>query len=417
MRPGFCPATCQAALAIAITLLALQPTFAQPPERWQNPVPEAEDRKRGAEIARAIRKRAWLEGARKADLWDGGHAVSVYSAYLYQMVGRSDLVAALERRGRLSERPACPEAKDLRPALNTVLAEVGGHRVVILNDSHNHAHSRVLLHLLLEPLKALGFTHLSVEDFDPDPEAYAKLAYPGQAKAWQSSREPVFADAVRHAVKLGYRLFPHEVNWEKLLSLPQDKQLQFREDAQAQNLIAHVLSKHPDSRVLVYAGHQHAFEAVVEEISPTYKPMALRLKELTGIDPLTVDQTGCWNSNPSGVPGPVAFNEDGNSITAGKAKGRVDLQVRHPKPDDQGRADWLRLLGRKPVPVPEGLRDGLAPVVVEARLQDEPEGAVPVDRLYLAQGERLPLMLRPGRYAVRALSKSGWGKPLRLTVE
>ncbi|MFW6027730.1 MAG: hypothetical protein ACOC91_02880, partial [bacterium] len=379
MRGNVAVAVFGAGLALAIAGAAPSNTFAQTPERWQQAMPEAEDRKRGAEISHAIRTRSWLEGAQKADLWDGGHAVSHYSAYLYQMVGRSDLVGALERRGKLSERPPCPPATDLRPALKTVLARVGDHRVVILNDSHDHAHSRVLLHLLLEPLRSLGFTHLSVEDFDPDPEAYAKLAYPGQAKAWQSSREPVFADAIRHAIKIGYRLFPHEVDWEQLLALPEKKQLQFREDAQARNLIDHVLSADPDSRILVYAGHQHAFEAIVEKISPTYKPMALRLKELAGIDPLTVDQTGCWTGEPASVPGPIAFDKDGNSIAAGMAEGRVDLQIRQPKPADRDRADWLRRLGRVPVAVPEGLRDGLAPVVVEARLANEPENAVPLD--------------------------------------
>lgn len=405
------------ALVLAALAGAADPEAARETPRWHLQVAEEDDRRVGRQISAAIIERDWLAGALLADRLDGTHFVPGYQALLYQMVGRSDLVGRMEERGELAARAPCREAGDPRPALTTILERAEGRRVVIINDSHNHAHSRVLLYQLLAPLKAMGFDYLAVEDFSGSPADYGDLAYPGQAAAWQSSREPVFADAVRHAISLDYTLVPYEAEDEAYLSVAEAERLQFREDRQAQNLIERVLNADPHARVLVYAGHQHAYEAIVEPIGPTYKPMALRLRELSGIDPLTIDQTGCWAGHPGPVPGPIGFDAAGQAVTAGNAAGRVDLQIQQSRPESHARPAWLLSLGRVPVAVPDTLREGLEPVVVEARLASEPESAVPLDRLYLARGEHLPLYLRPGTYLVRAQSQTGWSRPMELTVE
>ena len=135
--------------------------------------------------------------------------------------------------------------------------------------------------------------------------------------------------------------------------------------------------------------------------------MALRLRELFGHDPLTIDQTGCWATDHGVTPGQIGFDEAGEPVTAGLAEGRVDLQVRQPVPESHGRPEWLLQIGRVPVLPPESFRPDETPVVIEARLTSEPHSATPIDRLYLAPGERLPLYLTPGEYSVRALTDNG----------
>lgn len=403
-------------VVLSASVAAQDPAAASGP-RWDMQLTEDEDQRLGRQLSTAIIGRNWLEGALLADGLDGVQFVPGYQALLYQMVGRADLVAELEQRGELSAREICPAAPDVRPALETILERAAHHRVVILNDSHNHAQSRVLLHQLLAPLKSMGFDYLAVEDFSGSVGAYAALAYPGEAAAWQSSREPIFADAIRRAIKLDYRLVPYEVDFQAYQGVADEDRLQYREDRQAQNLIDRILAGDPQARVLVYAGHQHVFEAIVEPISPTYKPMALRLRELSGIDPLTIDQTECWAVDDGETPGPIAFDASGDPITAGDAAGRVDLQVRHSPHRRGARPHWLEALGRTPVQYPDSLRTDLEPVVIEARLASEPEDAAPVDRLYLGAGEQFTLYLAPGAYTLRAQSRDGWSDPVPLTVE
>ena len=62
-----------------------------------------------------------------------------------------------------------------------------------------------------------------------------------------------------------------------------------REDAQTANLIEAVLGAAPETKLIVHVGHSHVAELPVHG-TPW---MAARLKERTGIDPLTISLTAC----------------------------------------------------------------------------------------------------------------------------
>jgi hypothetical protein len=56
-------------------------------------------------------------------------------------------------------------------------------------------------------------------------------------------------------------------------------------------------------------------------------------------------------------------------------------------------------------------------VVYEARHANEPDDAVPADRVLVDPGEDIPLLLAPGRYRVRAWTQGGaWTASVALTV-
>ena len=94
------------------------------------------------------------------------------------------------------------------------------------------------------------------------------------------SNEPLFGEILREARRLGYTLVPYEA----IGATSQDA----RETGQATNLRDRIFRDHPDARVLVHAGYSHIDESGTLGGA---KPMAVRFRELTGIDPLTVDQT------------------------------------------------------------------------------------------------------------------------------
>ena len=102
-----------------------------------------------------------------------------------------------------------------------------------------------------------------------------------------------------------------------------------------------------------------------------------------------------------------------------KAYTITDYMIGHPPLTfTKSRPDWRRVLGDIDTPVPAAFLGLDEPVIIEARYPDEPELAVPVERLLLFPGETdIPLLLPPGTYRVEAFTKTGRvGTPVALNV-
>lgn len=172
--------------------------------------------------------------------------------------------------------------------------------------------------------------------------------------------------------------------------------------------------------MLVYVGYSHAAEAPVAG----GEWMASRLKRMTGIDPLTIDQTTLSPSafgtgiralyaalKPRLRDGSVIPMLDGKPLVVGPLAGAVDLQVAHaPERLVGGRPDWLLAMGRKPVPVPADLRPRGGTALVQAFLDGEGDDAIPVDQLVLAAGQSPPPLLVPAgpvHYKIRSGYRPG----------
>jgi hypothetical protein len=87
------------------------------------------------------------------------------------------------------------------------------------------------------------------------------------------------AKLIRTSIKNGYSVFPYEASGLKGAD---------RESAQAEN-IARYLRTHPAGKFLIHCGYNHAREGKMG--NHWGASMAERLRELTGINPLTIDQT------------------------------------------------------------------------------------------------------------------------------
>ena len=137
--------------------------------------------------------------------------------------------------------------------------------------------------------------------------------------------------------------------------------------------------------------------------------MAQRLKEATGIDPLTIDQA-------SYASGGAQFTFCDPAQTPSLS---VDFRVGSPDETfENGRPSWRQRAGQRPVPVPGALLHSTLSTIFEARLATEPDEAAPVDRLLLRPGETLPLLLAPGRYRVESWTQEhGHSPPLEVNVD
>lgn len=325
-------------------------------------------------------------------------------ATLNTFFGRPDLNVDLRDITRPSTGCATESANEANAA-NWILENATEARIVMFNENHYAAEARAFVRQLLGELRSRGFTHIGFEAFSPLTENEADSYTPALG---YYTVEPVFAALVRDAKVLGYEVF----GYESTVWAPDDatsaERIRVREQGQADNLEKRIGSEADEARFVIFAGWSHiAEEPIAGPAGLPERWMAARLKQATGIDPFTVDLTGCVYAaaEPDGWRGRVYVSEeDGSSLVSGKYAGAVDAQVHLPvaPADHPEAAGFYRSSLGDPVAVPGSLQLEDAPVLVQAYRVDQQPGEVAFDRILLRPGEQLPLYLPPGSYRLAA---------------
>ncbi len=313
-------------------------------------------------------------------------------------------------------------------ALEVIVEAAADRRIVILNEAHNHSRHRAFAAQVMRRLRPLGFDWFAAETFNPpqaEPAPWIGDYRPGmpflQTYGYYS-RDPVLAETVREAARLGYRFVDYEFRADQRgpEDADMDTRMALREEAQAENLIANVLTPHPEARVFVYCGYSHAMEAPTDH----GEWFASRLKRKTGIDPLTIEQAYCApglrpeHDEPHVAAVQTAFapdrpvvvrRADGSVVGMPLTERQMDLSVFHPRLDPvRGRPGWLaaapaRRLVDVDVPAFEG------PALLQALWSSEGAAGVPADQFLLAPGQdRATLALHPGSYFLRLETARGF---------
>lgn len=320
--------------------------------------------------------------------------------------------------GKLGQKPvACPAAA---AAVDTPTALAGsGAQVLLLNESHSIARTRATLAALLPALRAAGFDALALEALAMPAAAPAgstaladaQLPARGYARDIGESgylREPLFADAVRTALGLGF----HLVAYDDAEAVTRED----REKSQASRLAA-FLRAHPGRRMLVVAGYDH--------IRKTDGWMAERLQqELPDLKLLSIDQVsglaGCAG-NPAialaaGAPMATAVFRTAQQGYWSRDLPAVDMTVVTLAPDSP---QWRSLDGaRHAVAIERAYCRQKFPCLVSARYASDAADAVSADRrlrLSRRDGEAAHLYLRAGAYVV-TVEQGGATRQLALTV-
>jgi hypothetical protein len=401
---GAVPARAEAGEPLTATALLRQQGRYLP--RWLELLDEPGERARvltilGPDQAQAV---DWV-------LRDG---ISQYASFL----GDED-VALREASGSAT----LPDPETDLVALDAVAAIVEaarGHRVVMLNEAHVASRHRAFLGRLIIALRAEGFTHLAGETFS---ESVGELRA-GDAVSFRHGwyiADPAYAEAVRQALDLGYRLIAYEQREDQrsgALSLS-DAATLTREQVQADNLQA-AMAADPDMRVLVFVGYGH-----LTEDGPAF---GARFKADTGLDPLTIGQagTGAFGPHVEDSPPvrallarfspavPVIVLPAGTrpasaaSVEALTAE-KTDLLLMHPAlPDIDGRPGWLAGdPARKRVEV--RIPAGAGPRLIQAIHAADPDPAIPADQCLVPdQAGVVVLFLRPGDYRLRLETRAGF---------
>ncbi len=280
-------------------------------------------------------------------------------------------------------------------AAEYVAEAAGAARIVMVNEAHHDASSRLLTVELLPLLYERGFRYLAAETFNVRDTALTARGYPVDSSGVYT-RETTFAALVREAVRLGYTLVPYEIEHG---DEPEDDTLTYqqrRDFEQARHLVERTVGADPDARVLVHAGYAH----INEEATERWTPMAYYVRQRTGIDPFTVQQTALGEMSTPAYEHPayraadaagllgdspvVIVDADGTPLAPNDAS--VDLQVFRPRARDVGgRPAWLAQLPgrvRIEVDVPDCPQTCELAVLVPG----ESAEAVPLDRVATTGG-------------------------------
>lgn len=335
-------------------------------------------------------------------------------ATLASFVGAYEEAERIYPLSAQDENPAAAGYTTATPAADTVRALARGTRVVLVNEAHASARTRAAIYTLLRPLREEGYEYLALEGlstmqvndanscsdahlFDED---LMSRGYPTEKTGFYT-REPVFGEIIREALRLGYKLVAIESH-DPAVTMS----IENREDALARNL-ACIFKDDAQARVLVINGFGHIAEAP-DAIVPGGM-MAARFKAMTGIDPLSVDTTTLLHMEIA----PYYFSESAKDrhpsqgYVLTKDTGHLfgtnwyDLALMTPSfaGRESNERSWLTLDGaRNRVLAPTEGCGQVRPCVIEAFVAGESSG-IAADACVLEPGdETCPLFLTKGDF-------------------
>ena len=207
---------------------------------------------------------------------------------------------------------------------------------------------------------------------------------------------------------MGYTL----VSYEDTAALSEHHTPTERDSIQAKN-IYDVIKNDPSAKIFVYASYGHIAE---KSSDSNYVPMAMAFKKISGIDPLTINQTDMSEGSSFGYGNALykaytqkyllasssvaMINNEPVNITNNNS---YDVSVIHPPTTYRdGRAQWLSLYGlRQGVYINPNNKDVFLVQAYYKTEADEysPGKIVPADQSYIPtnKGNYL-LYLRKGKY-------------------
>jgi hypothetical protein len=285
-------------------------------------------------------------------------------------------------------------------------------RVVMINEALGKPLHRAFTYSLLEDFYRMGYRYLAMEMLNNF--SSHRLSSVGMNSGYYVC-EPVAGELMRKAIAMGYTLVPYEDTAAAVHTANQ------RDSAQAANLYE-VLRKDSTAKILVHASYAH----ISKKKQPDgYIPMALAFWRLSGIEPLTIDQTDMTEESSFGY-GRVIYQAYTTKFKISEPsialldnapvnvtdKDLYDLTVIHPPTQWlDGRPTWLSLGGtRQPTYIKSPSN---AVFLVQAYYQQEidnndntPWQLVPADQSYTPGGRdgmgkvRYLLYLRKGKYKI-----------------
>jgi len=263
-----------------------------------------------------------------------------------------------------------------------ILQEAKKTSILIVNESHHKPLHRLFMESLLPELYLQGYTMIGMEALY-NTETFRDKKYPLLNNGIYI-KEPCFGNMIRAALDQGYTLFGYETK--------RNVNGKDREIDQAEN-IKKVIDQNPNKKMIIYCGYAHAQEDSTH--NQWEFAMAERVKRLTGVNPLTIDQTELMEyATPEfdnffrqtiSLDYPAVFiDEKGNAFNRANPIGIYDAHVYHPDTKYiNGRPDWLLTNNKKTVAIHDRITIGFPCLVFAYKDGEDIEQAIPVDVIEL----------------------------------
>lgn len=274
------------------------------------------------------------------------------------------------------------------------------HNVVMINEAHYKPLHRAFTGELSKALTELDFNYFGAEAFGPKAfsddnrnSSLARRGYPVVQDGSSYVSEPIFGQMIETVLENDYTLFAYDV--------PKTGQVH-RDTEQAKNIL-YELGGNTDKKILIHAGYHHIRE-VPTPFTGT-KWMAQYFTDMSGIDPLTINQTDCYSQGAydAGLFGyAMPVDTDGNPISS---EGYDVILIPPKEAQFKGRPVWLRDIERRFVDIPAELKFEDQYTRVTARNVGKLESAVVEDTIYRSPHSNKPLSLRPGTYRLEVTDK------------
>ena len=303
-------------------------------------------------------------------------------------------------------------------AMQEIVKRAAQTSIVVVNEDHRRPRHRGFAAHILRALRPLGYRLFAVETLSSFADRTladaqrARLEAEGfvRLRDGHYTRDPAFGGLMRVALRLGYRPIAYDTDLD-LPSRDAYQSVAAREQSQSEAL-ARTLSEHPVSdKIVIFVGFDHVAENPLPW--PKREPMtwmAGRLKKLTGVDPLTIDQTthpvprsradlpdGDVRSG-SNFRRPYILVQGGQPYVSGRYRGAVDLQV-FPGKDEpsRNRAAWFaKTFGYRRYVVALGADCKSNTCIAQSFVAGDPDDAVPLYQELSMNGKANGLKL-PGK--------------------
>jgi hypothetical protein len=311
-------------------------------------------------------------------------------------------------------------------------------QIVIINETHHNPNHRIFTKSLLQELYNNGYTYLGLEALFNGPKGGTPIGNTGNHilderdsllnergyPVFQSGNylEPQMGNLIRTALEIGFVVF----SYEKSGVGSGDP----REKGQAKN-IANILEKDPNAKILIHCGYSHAYEGF-DVYAKGGKAMAGWLKEFTGINPLTINQSTYseefrkneWNHpvlNAFSFNEPkVLLDEEGVAMGFGQGNMFTDIAIINPVTKYiNGRPNWIFKGKNQGFSVDPSIFDFECPIMVLAYRRNENfNNAVPVDLIEIIDPKDQPqLALDKGKYTLIAINLEGIAKKVNISIK
>lgn len=309
-------------------------------------------------------------------------------------------------------------------AISVILNEAKNKQIVILNEAHHAPVDRSFAMQLAKGLHdKLGFEYLACETFAVGDDKILSKGYVTEATGAYSN-ESTFANFLSKAIVDRWKF----VSYETAPELDGTPEYGSREYGMAKNILDRVLSSKPKAKIFIYVGYGHASKFPKSMNNNDDSKFAAQLSRLTGIEPLTIDQTFLSANVPGGDTKRALYK---SALRKGKAgfpfvllnkksvplkfshmrapqlRQGYDILVAHPTYDlnlQTGRPNWMgdsRFGNLTPHDIPEKFLPKSGRRVIYAFRRNAPEDAVPVDVVLVRASKAAPkLMLPPGEFTL-----------------